>query len=114
MVSTSLFFKNNRHGLVKQLGEFGSAFAAASIKKAKIPSNRQAFSGQKVQVALRNANPRQTMLQAEVLWDKDPPVYPNDARAFLLHTAVPVLLESAERRFTNHMGRDETAKMGFC
>jgi len=98
---------------VKQLGEFGSAFAGASVKEAKIPSNRQALSGQKVQMALRNANPRQTMLQAEVLWDKDPPVYPNDALAFLLHTAVRVLLESAEWRPANHVGRDETASVGF-
>ena len=53
------------------------------------------------------------MLQAEVLWDKDPPVYSNDAGAFLLHATVPVLLESAERRLTNNMGRNETAKIGF-
>ena len=41
------------------------------------------------------------MLQAEVLRDKIAPVYPNDALAFLLHTAVPVLLESAKRRLAN-------------
>jgi hypothetical protein len=51
-VSISLCFKNNRHGLVKHLGEFGSTCAVASIKETKIPSYRQAFSGQKVQVAL--------------------------------------------------------------
>ena len=104
MVFTSLCFKNDRHGFVKQLGEFGSAFASASVKETKISSCGQALSGQKVQVALRNANPRQTMLQAEVLWDKDPPVYPNDALAFLLHATVRVLLESAERRPANRMG----------
>ena len=41
------------------------------------------------------------MLQAEVLRDKIAPMYPNDARTFLLHPAVPVLLESAKRGFAN-------------
>jgi len=99
---------------VKYLGEFGSTTPIASIKEATVPSCRQAFSGQKVQVALRSANPRQTMLQAEVLRNKEPPVHPNVALAFLLHAAVPVLLESPERRLTNHMGRNETARVGFC
>jgi hypothetical protein len=98
------FKKQHCHGSVKHLGEFGSTFDIASIKETKLPSRRQAFSGQKVQVALRSASPRQTVLQTEVLRDKITPVHPNDARAFLLHATVPVLLESAERRPANQMG----------
>jgi hypothetical protein len=37
---------------VKYFGEFGSTFAIASIEEAKVSSCGQAFSGQKVQVAL--------------------------------------------------------------
>lgn len=44
--------KQYRHGLVVNFGEFGSNFAGASAKETKIPSCGQAFSGQKVQVAL--------------------------------------------------------------
>ena len=98
---------------MKYLGESDSAYAIASIKEAEVPSRGQTFSGQKVQVALRIFNSRQTLLQTEILRNKIAPVHPNDALAFLLHTAVPVLLESAERRFANQMGRDETAKLGF-
>jgi hypothetical protein len=89
---------------VRHHEECGSTFASAGIKEAKVPSCGQAFSGQKVQVASRNANLRQTVLQAEVLWNKDTPVYSNDALAFLLHAKVPVLLESAERRLTSQLG----------
>jgi hypothetical protein len=45
-------FKNNRHGLVKHHEEIGSTCAVASIKETKVPSCGQAFSRQKVQVAL--------------------------------------------------------------
>ena len=64
-------------------------------------------------MALRVFNSRQTLLQAEVLRDKITPVHPNDALAFLLHTTVPFLLETTERRLANQMGRNETAKLGF-
>jgi hypothetical protein len=47
-----MFQKQHHHGRVKHLGEFGSTFAIASIKETKVPSHRQAFSGQKVQMAL--------------------------------------------------------------
>jgi hypothetical protein len=47
-----MFQKQHRHGLVKHLGEFGPIFANASIEEAKVSSCGQAFSGQKVQVAL--------------------------------------------------------------
>ena len=98
---------------MKHLGEYDSAFAIASIKETQVPHSGQTFSGQKVQVALRIFNSRQTLLQTEILRNKIAPMHPNDALAFLLHTAVPVLLESAERGFANQMGRDETAKLGF-
>ena len=50
----SLFYvsKTTPPWTVKHLGEFGSTFAIASVKEAKVPSRRQAFSGQKVQMAL--------------------------------------------------------------
>jgi hypothetical protein len=67
-----------------------------------------------VQVALRNFDSQQTLLQAEVLWDKNSPVHPNDALAFLLHTTVSVLLESTEWGLANQMERNETAKLGFA
>ena len=98
---------------MKYLGEYDSAYATASIKEAQVPSRGQTFSGQKVQVASRSFSSRQTLLQTEILRNKIAPVYSNDALAFLLHTAVPVLLESAERGFANQMGRDETSKLGF-
>jgi hypothetical protein len=47
-----MFQKQHHRGPVKHLGEFGSTFAIASVKEAKVPSRRQAFSGQKVQMAL--------------------------------------------------------------
>jgi hypothetical protein len=49
--------KKHRHGFVKYFGEFGSTFAVASIKEATLPSCGQTLSGQKVQVAVRSANP---------------------------------------------------------
>ena len=63
-------------------------------------------------MALRISNSRQSLLQAEVLRDKITPVHPNDTLAFLLHTTMPVLLESDKRRSADQMGRNETAKMG--
>ena len=65
-------------------------------------------------MALRIFNSRQTLLQAEVLRDKIASMYSNDALTSLLHTAVPVLLESAEWRPANRMGRNETSKLGPC
>jgi hypothetical protein len=96
-----VIFQPKRQGLVKYLGESDSACATASIKEAQVPPRGQTFSGQKVQVASRNFSSRQTLLQAEVLRDKNTPVHSNDALGFLLHTAVPVLLESADWGFAN-------------
>jgi hypothetical protein len=89
---------------VKHLGTCNPIFATASIEKTKVPSRWQTFSGQKMQVALRVFNKRPTLLQTEVLWNKITPVHPNDACAFLLHTTMPVLLESTKRRPANQMG----------
>jgi hypothetical protein len=86
---------------VRHLGKRNSTFALASTEEAQVSSRGETFSRQEVQMALRVFSSRQTVLQAEVLRDKITPVHPNDAFAFLLHTAMPVLLESAERRPAN-------------
>ena len=65
-------------------------------------------------MALRSVNQQQIVLQAEVLWNKVAPMRSDDPLSFLLHTTVPVLLESAERRPTGRLGRDETAQLGPC
>ena len=52
------------------------------------------------------------MLQTEIFWNQDPSVHTDDACAFLLHTAMLILLESPKRRPRNSMERNETAKMG--
>jgi hypothetical protein len=65
-----------------------------------------------MQVALRIYNSQPSLLQAKILRNKITSMYSNVPFAFLLHAAVPFLLESSERRLTDKMGRDETAKLG--
>jgi hypothetical protein len=44
------------------------------------------------------------VLQAEVLWNKEPQMRPNDAYGALLQHEVPLLLADSKRRFETQMG----------
>jgi hypothetical protein len=94
------------------LGGPCSCGSCARFEEAEVPSSRKAFGGEEVQVVLRSFNRGQIMLQTEVLRNKIASMHPDVARAVLLHSAMPVLLESSERRFANFLGRDEAARLG--
>lgn len=65
-----------------------------------------------MQMAPRNTSPQPRMLQTEILRNQNSPMHPNDPSSLLLHTTMPILLESPNRRPQNRMGRNQTSTMG--
>ncbi len=88
---------------------FEGSFSTA--EGSKVSYDRSTLGDQTLPLVIQHVDSRSTLLQAEVLWNKDASMYTDDSDSFQLHHAVSILLAGSKRGQGVEMGRNSSANV---